>query len=54
MMMAFSIAKNNIPIIFDMRGFWADERIDGHLWSLNNPIYRAYIIILRKRKIVDY
>lgn len=27
--------------IFDMRGFWADERIDGGLWSLRNPVQRA-------------
>jgi glycosyltransferase involved in cell wall biosynthesis len=34
--------KEKIPFIFDMRGFWADERIDGKLWKINNPIY--YII----------
>jgi glycosyltransferase involved in cell wall biosynthesis len=27
--------------IFDMRGFWADERVDGNLWRLSNPLYRA-------------
>ncbi len=27
-------------LIFDMRGFWADERIDGNIWSLSNPIFR--------------
>jgi len=26
--------------IFDMRGFWADERVDGGLWNLKNPIFR--------------
>lgn len=26
--------------IFDMRGFWADERIDGGLWNLKNPVFR--------------
>lgn len=26
--------------IFDMRGFWADERVDGNLWSLRNPIFK--------------
>ena len=26
--------------IFDMRGFWADERVEGGLWNLNNPLYR--------------
>lgn len=25
--------------IFDMRGFWADERIERNIWNKNNPIY---------------
>ena len=32
-----------------MRGFWADERIDGQIWSLNNIIYKkAYDFFKRK------
>ena len=27
-------------LVFDMRGFWADERVEGSLWNLSNPIYR--------------
>ncbi|MBC7694084.1 MAG: glycosyltransferase [Burkholderiales bacterium] len=30
--------KFNSGFIFDMRGFWADERIDGKIWSKTNPI----------------
>lgn len=30
----------NIPFLFDMRGFWADERVDGKLWDLKNPVYK--------------
>ena len=26
--------------LFDMRGFWADERVDGGLWPRNGPMYR--------------
>ena len=35
-------AKNRFGVrfIFDMRGFWADERVDGGLWNLNNPIFK--------------
>src|SRR5690606_35951722 len=25
--------------IFDMRGFWADERVDGELWSRHGPLF---------------
>ncbi len=30
----------NIPWIFDMRGFWADERVEGGIWNLKNPLYK--------------
>ena len=30
-----------IRFIFDIRGFWADERVEGGLWNLDNPIYNA-------------
>ena len=37
--------------IFDMRGFWADERVEGGLWNLKNPIYRiVYQYFKRKEK----
>lgn len=26
--------------VFDMRGFWADERIDAGAWSMKNPVYK--------------
>lgn len=43
--------KKQIPFLFDMRGFWADERIDGGLWSLRNPVYKAiYRFFKRKEK----
>ncbi|MDP4267109.1 MAG: glycosyltransferase [Bacteroidota bacterium] len=32
--------KFNLKFIFDMRGFWADERIDGYIWNINNPFYK--------------
>lgn len=30
--------KFNSGFIFDMRGFWADERIEGGIWNKANPI----------------
>jgi glycosyltransferase involved in cell wall biosynthesis len=32
--------KYGVKLIFDMRGFWADERVEGRLWSLDKPLYR--------------
>jgi glycosyltransferase involved in cell wall biosynthesis len=46
--------KNHLKVkfIFDMRGFWADERLDGGLWSLQNPLYkRIYKFFKHKEKI---
>lgn len=38
-------------LIFDMRGFFADERVDGGLWKLSNPLYAAiYRYFKRKEK----
>lgn len=40
-----------VPFVFDMRGFWADERVDGGLWKLSNPLYkRVYGYFKRKEK----
>lgn len=36
--------------IFDMRGFWADERIDGNLWRMSNPIHRRVYQFFKKRE----
>ena len=40
-LVALGVKKtHNIPFIFDMRGFYADERVDGKIWSLNNFIFK--------------
>ena len=31
----------NVYFIFDMRGFWADERVDGGLWEKNSRLFRV-------------
>ncbi|NSW45927.1 MAG: glycosyltransferase [Bacteroidales bacterium] len=41
--------KKNVRFIFDMRGFWADERVDGHIWNIKNPVF-ALIYRYFKRK----
>ncbi len=41
----------NIALLFDIRGFWADERVEGNLWNLKNPIFRVlYDFFKRKEK----
>ncbi|QJX47564.1 glycosyltransferase [Hymenobacter taeanensis] len=38
-----------VKFLFDMRGFWVDERVEGGMWNLQSPIYRrAYKTYKRK------
>jgi glycosyltransferase involved in cell wall biosynthesis len=42
--------KHSIPFIFDMRGFWADERVEGNLWNLGNPLYKTIFRFFKKKE----
>jgi glycosyltransferase involved in cell wall biosynthesis len=45
------LKQNGLRFVFDMRGFWADERIDGSIWNLKNPLYRiVYLFFKRSEK----
>ena len=39
-----------VPFVFDMRGFWADERIDGQIWNMSNPLFRAVFAYFKRRE----
>jgi glycosyltransferase involved in cell wall biosynthesis len=40
--MALTVRRlTGIKYVFDMRGFWADERVDGGLWSRNGLLFRT-------------
>jgi glycosyltransferase involved in cell wall biosynthesis len=39
-----------IPFLFDMRGFWADERVDGGIWNLSNPLYKIIYGYFKKKE----
>lgn len=42
-----------VKMLFDMRGFWVDERVEGNIWNIKNPIFKlAYK--LYKQKEADY
>jgi len=43
--------KYGVRFLFDMRGFWADEKVDNGQWNLSNPFYRrVYAHYKRKEK----
>ncbi|MCW5919483.1 MAG: glycosyltransferase [Bacteroidetes bacterium] len=43
--------KFGTQFIFDMRGFWPDERIDGDLWNIKNPVYRIIYNYFKKKEL---
>jgi glycosyltransferase involved in cell wall biosynthesis len=42
--------KLKLKFVFDMRGFWADERIDGGIWKLSNPIFSTIYKFFKKKE----
>ena len=38
-LVGLAVQKRGAKFIFDMRGFWADERVDAGLWPRTNPLY---------------
>jgi glycosyltransferase involved in cell wall biosynthesis len=45
--------RHQVKFVFDMRGFWANERIDGDMWNLKNPVY-GYIYKYFKKKELEF
>ena len=42
--------KYGVKFLFDMRGFWADERVEGKIWSLKNPIFKVVYNFFKKKE----
>ena len=42
--------KKGVKFIFDMRGFWADERIEGGIWNLKNPVFKMVYSYFKKKE----
>ncbi len=42
--------KYSIHFLNDVRGFWADERVDGGMWNLRNPLFRAIYHFFKKHE----
>ena len=51
--------KYGVRYLNDIRGFWADERVDGGMWNIKNPLYKIIYHFFRKKEdecinIADY
>lgn len=42
--------KKGVPFIFDMRGFWADERVEGGIWNIGNPLLKMVYNYFKKKE----
>lgn len=42
--------KYAVKFIFDMRGFWADERIDGNIWDTSKSHYKIVYNYFKKKE----
>ncbi len=45
---AYLCLRLRLPFLFDMRGFWPDERVDGGLWGRRSLGYRTWKRIERR------
>ncbi|TVR39036.1 MAG: glycosyltransferase [Cryomorphaceae bacterium] len=43
-------SKFGVKFLFDMRGFYADERVDGNIWPQSNPIYRSVYSYFKRKE----
>ena len=37
-----------VRFLFDMRGFWPDEKVEGHSWPQTNPVFRRVYAWFKK------
>jgi glycosyltransferase involved in cell wall biosynthesis len=42
--------KYRIKFLNDIRGFWADERVDGGMWNIKNPLYKSIYQFFKKKE----
>lgn len=42
--------KFGIRLIFDMRGFYPEERVEGGIWNMKNPIHRMVYNNIKKKE----
>jgi glycosyltransferase involved in cell wall biosynthesis len=43
--------KTSCKMLFDIRGFWADERLDGKTWNNSNPAYWLVYRYFKKKEV---
>ena len=44
------LQHKGVKFVFDMRGFWADERIEGGIWRKENPLFRVVYNYFKRKE----
>lgn len=42
--------EKGVKFLFDMRGFWADERLEGGIWNIKNPLFKFIYNYFKKKE----
>jgi len=42
--------KRGVRFLFDMRGFWPEERVEGGRWDLGSPLFRAVFAYFKRKE----
>jgi glycosyltransferase involved in cell wall biosynthesis len=42
--------KYDIPVLFDIRGFYPEEKLDGGIWKMNHPLHNYAFHRLKKKE----
>ncbi|MBV9773461.1 MAG: glycosyltransferase [Gemmatimonadetes bacterium] len=42
--------RHGTRFVFDMRGFWADEKVEAGAWKLENPLFRSVYGFFKRRE----
>lgn len=42
--------RRGVRFLFDMRGFWPEERVEGGGWDLRNPLFHAVFRFFKQRE----
>jgi glycosyltransferase involved in cell wall biosynthesis len=43
--------QTSCMMLFDIRGFWADERLDGKTWNIKNPAYNLVYRYFKRKEV---
>jgi glycosyltransferase involved in cell wall biosynthesis len=48
------LQSKGVKFVFDMRGFWADERIEGGIWNKKNPLLRWVYNYFKRKELTFF